>query len=145
VQVKLEYGSTLRVYSAKRWSEVRPRYHDIPLQSPVYVPRKDRQLVCQHVNSYQAGTVDSPKTTMSRVSSPKPVKGIERKCSGRRLRTSNGFETHEALWQMLTTKSLNRSSICVLHHVRSSFGGVISATFPYATSCLAPVLEGGPE
>jgi hypothetical protein len=26
-----------------------------------------------------------------------------------------------------------------------SLGGVISAAFPYATSCLAPVLEGGPE
>jgi hypothetical protein len=25
----------------------------------VYVPRKDWQLVCQHVNSHQAGTVDS--------------------------------------------------------------------------------------
>jgi hypothetical protein len=145
VQVKLEYGSTLRVYSAKRWSEVHPRYRGIPPQSPVYVPRKDRQLVFQHVNSYQAGTVDSPKTTMSRVSSPKPVKGIESECSGRQLRTSNRFETHEAPWKMLTTESLNRSSICVLHHVRSSFGGVISTAFPYATSCLAPVLEGGPE
>jgi len=145
VQMKLEYGSTLRVYSAKRWSEVHPRYHGIPPQSPVYVPRKYRQLVCQHVNSYQAGTVDSPKTTMSRVSRPKPVKGIESKWSGRQLRASNGFETHEAPWKMLTTDSLNRSSICVLHHVRSSFGGVISASFPYATSCLAPVLEGGPE
>jgi hypothetical protein len=145
VQVQLEYGSTLRVYSTKCWFEVLPRYRGIPPQSPVYVPRKDRQLVCQHVNSYQAGTVDSSKTTMSRVSSPKPVKGIESKCSGRRLRTSNGFETHEAPWKMLTTESLNRYSICVLHHARSSFGGVISAAFPYPTSCLAPVLEGGPE
>ena len=139
MQVQLEYGSTLWVYSAKRWSDVRPKYHSIPPQSPVYVPKKYRQLVFQHVNNYQAGTVDSPKTTMSRVSSPKPVKGIESKCSGRRLRTSNGFETHEAPWKMLTTKSLNRSSICVLHHVRSIFGGVISAAFPYVNSCLAPV------
>jgi hypothetical protein len=82
---------------------------------------------------------------MSRVSSPKPVKGIESKWSGRRLRTSNGFEMHEAPWKMKTMKSLNRSSICVLRNARSSFGGVISATFPYVTSCLAPVLEGGPE
>jgi hypothetical protein len=59
VQVQLEYGSTLRVYSAKRWSDVRPRYRSIPPQSPVYVPRKDRQLVFQHVNSYQAGIVGS--------------------------------------------------------------------------------------
>jgi hypothetical protein len=143
--VQLEYVSTLWVYSAKHWSEVHPRYRGIPPQSPVYVPRKDRQLVCQHVNNHQAGTVGSQETTMSRVSSPKPVKGIERKCSGRRLRTSNGFETHEAPWKMLTTESLNRSSICVLHNARSSFGGVISAAFPYTTSCLAPVLEGGPE
>jgi hypothetical protein len=55
VQVKLEYGSTLRVYSAKRWSEVCPRYRGIPPQSPVYVPRKDRQLVCQHVNNLSGG------------------------------------------------------------------------------------------
>jgi hypothetical protein len=27
----------------------------------------------------------------------------------------------------------------------SGFGGVISATFPHMTSCLAPVLEGGPR
>jgi hypothetical protein len=59
MQVQLEYGSTLRVYSAKRWSDVHPRYRGIPPQSPVYVPRKDRQLVCQHVNNYQAGTVGS--------------------------------------------------------------------------------------
>jgi hypothetical protein len=59
VQVQLEYGSTLRVYSAKRWSDVCPRYRGIPPQSPVYVPRKDWQLVCQHVNSHQAGTVGS--------------------------------------------------------------------------------------
>jgi hypothetical protein len=59
VQVQLEYGSTLRDYSAKLWSDVRPRYHGIPPQSPVYVPRKDRKLVCQHVNNYQAGTVGS--------------------------------------------------------------------------------------
>jgi hypothetical protein len=82
---------------------------------------------------------------MSRVSRPKPVKGIERKWFGRQLRTSNGFKTHEAPWKMQTMESLNRSSICVLHNARSSFGGVISATFPYATSCLAPLLEGGPE
>jgi hypothetical protein len=75
----------------------------------------------------------------------KPVKGIESKCFGRRLRTSNGFEIHEAPWQVQTTESLNRSSLCVLHNAWSSFGGVISTAFPYATSCLAPVLEGGPE
>jgi hypothetical protein len=80
---------------------------------------------------------------MSRVSSLKPVKGIERKWSERQLRTSNRFETHEAPWKMQTTESLNKSSICVLHYARSGFGGVISATFPYATSCLTPVLEGG--
>jgi hypothetical protein len=81
---------------------------------------------------------------MSRVSSPKPIKGIEIKCSGRQLRTSNGFETHEALWKMQSTESQDKPSICVPHYVWSSFGGVISTTFPYATSCLAPVLEGGP-
>ena len=59
MQVQLEYGSTLRVYSAKCWSDVHPRYRDIPPQSPVYVLRKYWQLVFQHVNNYQAGTVDS--------------------------------------------------------------------------------------
>jgi hypothetical protein len=59
VQVQLKYGSTLWVYFAKCWSDVRPRYRGIPPQSPVYVPRKDWQLVFQHVNNYQAGTVDS--------------------------------------------------------------------------------------
>jgi hypothetical protein len=82
---------------------------------------------------------------MSRVSSPKPIKGIESKCSGRRLRTSNGFETHEAPWKMRSTESQDKSSICVPHYAWSGFGGVISATFPHATLCLAPVLEGGPR
>jgi hypothetical protein len=59
VQVQLEYRSTLRVYSEKHWSNVCPRYRDIPPQSPVCVPRKDRQLVFQHVNNYQAGTIGS--------------------------------------------------------------------------------------
>jgi hypothetical protein len=59
VQVQLEYRSTLWVYSAKRWSDVCPRYRGIPPQSPMYVPRKYWQLVCQHVNNYQAGTVGS--------------------------------------------------------------------------------------
>jgi hypothetical protein len=43
----------------KAWPDVCPRYRGIPPQSPVYVPRKYQQLVCQHLNSHQAGTVDS--------------------------------------------------------------------------------------
>ena len=43
----------------KAWLDVYPRYRGIPLQSPVYVPRNDWQLVCQHVNSHQAGIVGS--------------------------------------------------------------------------------------
>ena len=82
---------------------------------------------------------------MSRVSSPKPIKVIERKWFGRQLNTLNGFETQESLWEMQTTKSLNKSSICVLHYVWSGFGGVISATFLHVTLCLALVLEGGPR
>jgi hypothetical protein len=95
------------------------------------------------VNNYQAGTVDSPKTTMSRVSSPKPVKGIERKCSGRRLRTSNGFEIHEAPWKMLTTESLNRSSICVLHHVRSSLWRGYLRCLSLRDLVFSPCVRGG--
>jgi hypothetical protein len=82
---------------------------------------------------------------MSRVSSPKPIEGIERKWSGRQLRTSNGFEIHEAPWKMRPTESHDKSSICVPHYAWSGFGGVISATFLHVTSCLAPVLEGGPR
>jgi hypothetical protein len=41
------------------WPDVCPRYRGIPLQSPVYVPKKDWQLVFQHANSHQAGTVKS--------------------------------------------------------------------------------------
>jgi hypothetical protein len=82
---------------------------------------------------------------MSRVSSPKPIQGIESKCSGRQLRTSNGFKTHEALWQVLTMESQDKPSICVPHYAWSGFGGVISATFLHVTSCLSPVLEGGPR
>jgi hypothetical protein len=44
----------------KAWPDVCPRYHGIPLQSPVYVPKKDWQLGCQRANSHQAGTVESP-------------------------------------------------------------------------------------
>jgi hypothetical protein len=77
VQVQLEYGSTLRIYSAKRWSDVRPRYRDIPPQSPVYVPRKDWQLVCQHVNSYQAGTVDSRVDHNEQGIKPKTCQGYQ--------------------------------------------------------------------
>jgi hypothetical protein len=43
----------------KAWPDVCPRYRGIPPQSPVYVPKKDRQLGCQRANSHQAGTVDS--------------------------------------------------------------------------------------
>ena len=82
---------------------------------------------------------------MGRVSSLKPIKGIERKWSRRQLRTSNEFETHEAPWKMQMMESQNKSSICALHYAWSGFGGVISTTFPYATSCLAPVLERGPR
>jgi hypothetical protein len=82
---------------------------------------------------------------MSRVSIQKPIKGIEIKCSGRRMRTSNEFETHEALWKMRSMKYHDKSSICVPHYAWSGFGGVISTTFPHATLRLAPVLEGVSE
>jgi hypothetical protein len=62
-----------------------------------------------------------------------------------KLRNLNGFETHEAPWQMQLMKSQDNPSICVLHYDWSSFGGVISSTSPHVTSCLAPVLEGGPR
>jgi hypothetical protein len=81
---------------------------------------------------------------MSRVLSLKPAKGIERKWSKIKLRISNGFETHEASWKMQLIESQDKPSICVLHYDWSGFGGVISATFPHTTSCLAPVLDGGP-
>jgi hypothetical protein len=41
--------------------------------------------------------------------------------------------------------SQERPSIYDPHYARSDFGGVISSTFPHTTSCLAPVLEGGPN
>jgi hypothetical protein len=82
---------------------------------------------------------------MRRVSSSNPIKGIEGKCSRRNLSTSNGFETHEAPWQMRSTESQDNPSICVPHYAWSDFGEVISATFPHATSCLSPMLEGGPR
>jgi hypothetical protein len=82
---------------------------------------------------------------MSRVSSSKPIEGIEIKCSGRRLRTSNGFKTHEAQCKMKSTESQDKSSICVPHYAWSNFRGVISTTFPYVTSCLALLLEAGPR
>jgi hypothetical protein len=80
---------------------------------------------------------------MSRVSRPKPIKGIERKCSRRKMRTLNGFETHEVPWKMRSMKSQDKPSICVPHYTWFGFGGVISATFLHATSCLASVLEWG--
>jgi hypothetical protein len=110
----------------------------------MYVSKKDRQLGFQRANSHRTGTVKSRVTTMSRVSSSKHVKGIKGKWSGRQLRTLNGFETHKATWKMQSKKSQDKPSICVLHYDWSIFGGVISATFPHETSCLAPVLEGGP-
>jgi hypothetical protein len=82
---------------------------------------------------------------MRRVSSLKPIKGIESKCSERRLRTSNIFETDEAPWKMRSTESHEKSSICIPHYAWSNFGGVISTTFPHETLCLAPMLEGGPR
>jgi hypothetical protein len=81
---------------------------------------------------------------MSRVSSPNPIKGIKIKCSRRRLRTLNGFKTHEALWKIQSTESQDNPSICVPYYAWSGFGGLISATFLHATSFLSPVLEKSP-
>jgi hypothetical protein len=83
-------------------------------------------------------------TAMRRLSSLKPIKGIEIKCFGRQLRTSNGFMTHEAPWKMQSMKSQDNPSIYVPHYAWSGFGGVISATFLHMTSFLSHVLEGGP-
>ena len=96
------------------------------------------------MNSHQAGTVNSRVDHNEQGIKPETCQGYQEKVFQKTIEDSNGFETHEAPWQMLTTESLNRSSISVLHHVQSSFGGVISIVVPYATSCLAPVLEGGP-
>jgi hypothetical protein len=121
----------------KAWPNVCPRYHGIPLQSPVYVPKKDRPLGFQCMNSHQAATV--------KIWVDHNEQGIERNWSGRQLRTLNGFETHEAPWKMQSTESQDKPSICVIHYDWYDFGGVISTTFPHATSCLCPVLEGGPR
>jgi hypothetical protein len=43
----------------KEWPDVCPWYRGIPPHSPVYVPKKDKQLGCQRVNSHQAGTIES--------------------------------------------------------------------------------------
>jgi hypothetical protein len=90
MQVQLKYGSTLRVYSAKCWSDVRPRYRGIPPQSPVYVSRKDRQLVCQHVNNYQVGTVGSR---------------VDHNEQGIKLETCQGYR-EQVFWKM--TEDLER-------------------------------------
>jgi hypothetical protein len=59
----------------KAWPDVCPRYHGIPSQSPVYVPRKDWQLVCQLANSHQAGTVDSRVDHNEKGIKPKTYQG----------------------------------------------------------------------
>jgi hypothetical protein len=59
VQVQLEHGSTLWVYSTKHGPMSILGTCGIPPQSPVYVPNKDWQLGFQHANSHQAGTVES--------------------------------------------------------------------------------------
>jgi hypothetical protein len=79
MQVKLEYKSTLHVYSTKHWSDVHPRYRGIPPQSPMYVPRKDRQLVCQHVNIYQVGTVGSQVDHNEKGIKPETCQGYREK------------------------------------------------------------------
>jgi hypothetical protein len=63
----------------KVWPDVFPRYRGIPPQSPVYVPRKDRQLGFQCVNSHQAGTVESRVDHNEHGIEPKTCQGYRKK------------------------------------------------------------------
>jgi hypothetical protein len=62
----------------KAWPDVYPRYHGIPPQSPVYVPKKDRQLGCQHANSHQASTVGSRVDHNEQVIKPETYQGYQK-------------------------------------------------------------------
>jgi hypothetical protein len=63
----------------KAWPDVCPRYNGIPPQSPVYVPKKDRQLGCQRANSHQAGTVESWVDHNEQGIEPKTCQGYKKK------------------------------------------------------------------
>jgi hypothetical protein len=63
----------------KAWPDVYPRYRGIPPQSPVYVPKKDRQLGCQCVNSHQAGTVESQADHNEQGIKPETCQGYRNK------------------------------------------------------------------
>jgi hypothetical protein len=63
----------------KTWPNVCPRYRGIPPQSPVYVPKKDRQLGCQHVNSYQASTIKSRVDHNEQGIEPETCQGYQEK------------------------------------------------------------------
>jgi hypothetical protein len=83
---------------------------------------------------------------MSRITSLKPTEGIESKWSLEdNLGSLTDSRSTKLCRQMQAIVSHDRSSICVPHYVWSTFGGVISIFFPHVTSCLSPVLEGGPR
>jgi hypothetical protein len=63
----------------KAWPDVYTRYRGIPPQSPVYVPKKYRQLGCQHVNSHQVGTVESRVDHNEQGIKPKTYQGYRKK------------------------------------------------------------------
>jgi hypothetical protein len=128
----------------KAWPDVCPRYRSIPTQSPVYVPKRGWQLGCQRANNHQAGTVESWVDHNEQGIKPKTCQGYRKKMVQKITEDLERIQDPRSLWKMQMTESQNKPSICVLHYDWSSFGGVISATFPHATSCLSPVLEGGP-
>jgi hypothetical protein len=54
-------------------------YHGISPQSPEYVPNKDWQLGCQHVNSHQAGTVEGQVDHNEQGIEPETYQGYQEK------------------------------------------------------------------
>ena len=59
--------------------DVCPRYRSIPPQSPVYVPKIDRQLGCQCANSHQAGTIESQVDHNEQGIDPEAYQGYQKK------------------------------------------------------------------
>jgi hypothetical protein len=141
--VQLEHGSTLRVYSVKHdptstlGTAVYPHSH---LCKSV----KYRKLSFQLAVSHQVGTVDSRADRNEQDNKSEALQGCRKKLV---WKTTEDLEwirgPRSSVGKCDQYCSRERPSIYNPHYVWSGFGGVISSTFPHATSCLSPVLEGG--
>jgi hypothetical protein len=97
------------------------------------------------VNNCRVGTVDSRVDRNEQGINLETYPGYQDQVFQKTTEDLNGFNTHEAMWQVLTIESQDKPSICVSLYAWSSFGGVISATFLHVTSSLSHVLEGHPR